>query len=55
MGGLWEKGTDCINDVRLTDIDSKSCRSKDVMKALADRGNKKKKYAQPCLATKMTT
>ena len=48
--GLWARGTDCIIDVRVTDTDSKSCRSKDPMKALADQEKeKKKKYLQPCL------
>jgi hypothetical protein len=32
--GLWTRGTDSINDVRVTDTDAKSKRSKDPAKVL---------------------
>jgi hypothetical protein len=32
--GLWARGTDCIIDVRITDVDAKSQRSKDPHKVL---------------------
>ena len=48
--GLWASGTDCIIDVRITDVDAKSNRSKDPMKVLAaHEREKKKKYLEPCL------
>ncbi len=48
--GLWARGTDCIIDVRITDTDSKSQRSKDPMKVLeSHEREKKKKYLGPCL------
>jgi hypothetical protein len=48
--GLWERGTDCIIDVRITDLDSKTNWQKEPMKALAQHEKeKKKKYLQPCL------
>jgi hypothetical protein len=39
---LWARSTDCIIDVRITDVDAKSNRSKDPAKVLAahDRGKK---------------
>ena len=49
--GLWEKGTDCIIDVRITDTDAKSYISRDPLAILAQHEKaKKKKYLQPCLA-----
>lgn len=48
--GLWAHGTDCIIDVRITDTDAKSNRSKDPMKVLATHEReKKRKYLEPCL------
>lgn len=48
--GLWDRGTDCIIDVRITDTDSKSQRAKDPMKVLENHEReKKKKYLGPCL------
>jgi hypothetical protein len=48
--GLWERGTDCIIDVRVTDVDAKSNRSKDPHKVLAaHEREKKKKYLGACL------
>jgi hypothetical protein len=48
--GLWESGTDCIIDVRVTDLDAKSNISKDPAKVLAAHGKeKKRKYLEACL------
>jgi hypothetical protein len=48
--GLWARGTDCIIDVHITDVDSKSQRSKDPHKVLeAHEREKKKKYLEACL------
>ncbi len=48
--GLWARGTDCIINVRITDLDAKSNRSRDPMKVLAaHEREKKKKYREPCL------
>jgi hypothetical protein len=48
--GFWARGTDVIVDVRVTDTDSKSYRSRDPHKVLAAQENeKKKKYLQACL------
>jgi hypothetical protein len=48
--GFWTKGTDCIIDVRVTDTDAKSNRSKDPMKVLeTHEKEKKRKYLEPCL------
>jgi hypothetical protein len=48
--GLWERGTDAIIDVRVTDVDTKSKRSKDPHKVLAaHEREKKKKYIGTCL------
>ncbi len=47
--GLWARGTDCIIDVRVTDLDCKSNRSKDPHKVLAQHEQaKKKKYLEAC-------
>jgi hypothetical protein len=47
---LWEKGTDCIVDMRVTDKDVKSYRNKDPQKVLeVVERLKKKKCLQPCL------
>ena len=47
---LWARGTDCIIDVRITDVDAKSNRSKDPDKVLATHEReKKKKYLEACL------
>ena len=49
--GLWERSTDCILDVRVTDTDAKSYRAKSPKNVLAAQENsKKKKYLAPCLA-----
>jgi hypothetical protein len=48
--GLWARGTDCIIDVCIRDVDSKSQRSKDPHKVLeAHEREKKKKYCEACL------
>jgi hypothetical protein len=48
--GLWARRTDCIIDVRITDVDAKSQRSKDPLKVLeAHEREKKKKYLEACL------
>ena len=41
--GLWARSTDCIVDVRVTDVDAKSNRSKDPHKVLAAHEREKKK------------
>jgi hypothetical protein len=48
--GLWERGTDCILDVRATDTDAPTYQMKDPSKVLevAEHLNKKK-HLQPCL------
>jgi hypothetical protein len=47
--GLWARGTDCILDVRVTDLDCKSNLSKDPHKVLAQHERaKKKKYLEAC-------
>jgi hypothetical protein len=49
--GLWQRQTDCIIDVRVTDTDSKSNLSKDPAKVLeAHEKEKKRKYLAPCIA-----
>ncbi len=49
--GLFARGTDTIVDVRITDTDAKSYRSKDPHKVLAQHERKKKrKYLDACLA-----
>jgi hypothetical protein len=48
--GFWARGTDVIVDVRVTDTDAKSYRSRDPHKVLASQeAEKKKKYLQACL------
>ena len=48
--GLWERGTDCIIDVRVTDVDAKSYRSRAPHKVLeSQEREKKKKYLDACL------
>jgi hypothetical protein len=48
--GLWETGTDCIIDVRVTDLDAKSSISRDPAKVLVAHGKeKKRKYLEACL------
>jgi hypothetical protein len=48
--GFWARGTDAIVDVRVTDTDAKSYRSRDPYKVLAQHEReKKKKYLLPCL------
>ena len=48
--GLWANGTDCIIDVRITDVDAKSQRSRPSHKVLdAHEKEKKKKYLGACL------
>jgi hypothetical protein len=47
---LWARGTDCIIDDRITDVDTKSQRFKDPHKVLeADEREKKTKYLEACL------
>eukprot|EP00978_Attheya_sp_CCMP212_P022973 scaffold69486_cov57-Attheya_sp.AAC.11 len=49
--GFWLRGTNCIVDVRITDLDSKSYLKKSSDKVLAGQGQeKKRKYLAPCLA-----
>eukprot|EP00978_Attheya_sp_CCMP212_P029071 scaffold102189_cov64-Attheya_sp.AAC.1 len=49
--GFWSLGTDCIVDVRITDLDSKSYLKKSSDKVLAGQEEeKKRKYLTPCLA-----
>jgi hypothetical protein len=49
--GLWQRQTDCIIDVRVTDTDAKSNLSKDPAKVLeAHEKGKKRKYLAPCIA-----
>jgi hypothetical protein len=49
--GFWSRGTDCIIDVRITDLDSKSYLKRSSDKVLAGQEQeKKRKYLAPCLA-----
>jgi hypothetical protein len=41
--GFWARGTDCIIDVRITDTDGKSNRSKDPYKVLEAHDEREKK------------
>jgi predicted transcriptional regulator len=53
--GIWNRGTDCIIDVRVTDTDAKSNISKDPAKVLeAHEKEKKKKYLEACLEQRRT-
>ena len=48
--GLWARGTDCIIDMRITDVDAKSNLSKHPDKVLiAHEKEKRKKYLKACL------
>ena len=48
--GLWARGTNCILDVRDTDVDAKSNRSKDPCKvSAAHERERKKKFLEACL------
>jgi hypothetical protein len=48
--GLWQRQTDCIIGVRVTDTDAKSNLSKDSAKVLqAHEKEKKRKYLAPCI------
>jgi hypothetical protein len=48
--GFWTRGTNAIVDVRVTDMDAKSYRSRDPHKVLAQQEReKKKKYLTACL------
>ena len=48
--GLWERGSDCIVDVRITDTDAKSYHNQTSEKVLERAAKvKKDKYLQPCL------
>jgi hypothetical protein len=48
--GLWARGTDCIIDVRITDVDAKSQQSIDLHKVLEGHEREKKnKYLEACL------
>ena len=40
--GLWDRGTYCIIDVRVTDLDAKSNRSRDPAKVLESHEKEKK-------------
>ena len=49
LRGLFNRGTDCIIDVRVTDLDSKSYRNTDPEKVLQRHEKQKKgKYLQAC-------
>eukprot|EP00978_Attheya_sp_CCMP212_P019671 scaffold55338_cov46-Attheya_sp.AAC.1 len=50
--GFWSRGTtDCIVDVQITDLDSKSYLKKSSNKVLAGQEQEtKRKYFAPCLA-----
>ena len=51
--GFWSRGTDCIVDVRITDLDSKSYQKKSNDKVLAGQEQeKKRKYLAPCIANR---
>jgi hypothetical protein len=48
--GIWERGTDCILDIRVTDTYTPTYQMKDPSKVIeAAEHLKKKKYLQPCL------
>jgi hypothetical protein len=48
--GLWERGTDCILDIRFTETSSPTYQMKDPIKVLeASERLKKNKLLQPCL------
>jgi hypothetical protein len=47
--GLWARGTDCIIDVRITDVDAKYQQSKDPHKVLEAHEREKKKHLEACL------
>ena len=48
--GLWEKGSDCILDIRITDTDAKSYQSYSSRKVLERAAKEKKdKYLEACL------
>ena len=50
MRSLWKNGSDCIIDVRVTDLDAPSYASRDPAKVLASHEQqKKKKYLEECL------
>ena len=47
---LWKSGSDCVIDVRVTDLDAPSYASRDPAKVLASQEQqKKKKYLEDCL------
>jgi hypothetical protein len=46
--GFWERGTDCIIDVRVTDTDARAI-SKDPAKVLEAHERERRKYLKPCL------
>jgi hypothetical protein len=49
--GLWQRQTDCIIDVRVTDTDAKSNLSKDPARSWKPtKREKKRKYLAPCIA-----
>jgi hypothetical protein len=51
--GFWSRGTDCIIDVRITDLDSKSYQKKSSDKVIAGQEQeKKRKYLAPCIANR---
>jgi hypothetical protein len=53
--GLWNRGTDCIIDVRVTDTDAKSNLSKDPAMILeAHEKERKKKNLETCLEQRRT-
>ena len=50
MRSFWAKGTDCIFDVRVTDLDSPAYRKQVPEKVLASQEkSKKRKYLEKCL------
>ena len=47
--GLWERGTDCILDVQVTNLDASTYSGKDAMKVIGQMERKKrKKYGEGC-------
>jgi len=53
--GFWERSTDTIIDVRVTNLDSKSYKNSPPKKALKrQEKEKKKKYCEPCCYKMLT-
>jgi hypothetical protein len=53
--GLWSHGTDCIIDVRITDVDAKSNRSKDSDKVLEAHQREKRRNASGPASSNVST